>query len=192
MERRGAMGSRVLVAYATRMGGTAGIADAIGGELRRAGHDVDVRDVAEVGDVSDYHVVIVGSALYVRRWRRSAVRFLRRHAAELRRRQVWLFHSGPLGPDKDSTQTMPGNVARLVRRIGAVPPVTFAGRLERPTAHGPVARWLASGELAGDFRDWDRITSWAHALHDAIVAVDVSTWSRDQRRRPANDQETAR
>ena len=164
------MTGKVLVAYATRTGATAGIAEVIGDELRRRGHEVDVRDVAQVGDIGEYHVLILGSELYARRWRRSAVRFLRRHADELRRRQVWLFHSGPLGPDKDTAQAMPGNVGRLVRRIGATPPVTFAA----------------------DFRDWDRVRNWAHALHDAIVAVEVSAWSRDQWRRPVQPAGTNR
>jgi menaquinone-dependent protoporphyrinogen oxidase len=174
------MSGKVLVAYASAMGGTAGIAEAIGDELRRRGHEVDVRDVEQVGSLDDYTVVIIGSALYARRWRRTAVRFLRRHVDELRRRQVWLFHSGPVGPDKDTVESTPRNVARLARRIGAAEPVTFAGRLERQTAKGLLAHWLAKGELEGDFRDWDQIRNWAHALHDAITAVGVSPRTRNQ------------
>jgi menaquinone-dependent protoporphyrinogen oxidase len=169
------MSAKVLVAYASVMGGTAGIAEAIGDELRRRGHEVDVRDVTHVQSPHDYSVVIIGSALYMRRWRRSAVRFLRQHAAELRSKQVWTFHSGPLGPDRDTVQSTPGNVRRLLRRIGAVEPVTFAGRLEAATAKGFLARRLAAGELEGDFREWDRIRDWAHAVHDAVAAADVDT-----------------
>jgi menaquinone-dependent protoporphyrinogen oxidase len=174
------MSGKVLVAYASVMGGTAGIAEAIGDELRRRGHEVDVRDVQDVGPLGEYHVVIVGSALYARRWRRTAVRFLRQHAGELHRRQVWTFHSGPLGPDKDTVESTPHNVARLLDRIGAVEPVTFAGRLEQQTAKGFLARRLANGELAGDFREWDQIRNWAHAIHDAVTAADVSGWSRSE------------
>jgi menaquinone-dependent protoporphyrinogen oxidase len=170
---------KVLVAYATKMGGTAGIAEAIGAELSRCGHDVDVRDVREVGSLDEYHAVILGSAIYTRRWRRTAVRFLKQHADELRTRQVWLFHSGPLGPDKDIVQATPPVVARLARRIGCAAPVTFPGRLEQASANGLMARWLARGELQGDFRDWDQIRKWAHTVHDGIEAVDVSEWSQN-------------
>ncbi len=158
------MSGKVLVAYASKMGGTAGIAEAIGDELRRCGHDVDVYDVAGVKSLDDYHSVILGSAIYARRWRRSAVRFLRQHAAELRRRQVWLFHSGPLGPDRDTVE-----------------PVR---RLEQATAKGWIAKRLATGDTAGDFRDWDRIRHWAREVHDGIDAVDVSEWSRELWRDP--------
>ncbi|HEU4947151.1 MAG TPA: flavodoxin domain-containing protein [Kribbella sp.] len=172
------MSRTVLVAYATKMGSTAGIAEAIGAELRRGGHRVDVRDVAEVGSIAAYDAVVLGSAVYIRRWRPEAVRFLRRHADELRERQVWLFHSGSLGADKDTPQSLPRNVVRLVHRIGATPPVTFAGRLDPAAARGFLAGRLARGDLAGDFRDWDRIARWARDVSSAISSVEVSSWSR--------------
>ena len=162
------MSRKVLVAYASKMGATADIAEAIGDELRSHGHDVDVLDVAQVRTIEPYDAVVLGSAIYIRRWRRDAVRFLRSNVDELRKRQVWLFHSGPVGPDKDQEQAMPPAVRRLAREIGATPAVTFAGRLEPATAKGFLARRLAKGTLSGDSRDWPKIRAWAADLSTAI------------------------
>ncbi|WP_199234456.1 flavodoxin domain-containing protein [Kribbella sp. VKM Ac-2568] len=166
------MTRKVLVVYATKAGATAGIATAIGAELRRGGHEVDVCEATGVGPIAKYDVVIVGSAIYMRRWRPEAVDFLRKHVHELRDRQVWLFHSGPVGPDKDQAQAMPRKVARLARKIGATPATTFAGRLEPETAKGFLAKHIAQGNLAADSREWLRIADWANDISSAISAVE--------------------
>jgi menaquinone-dependent protoporphyrinogen oxidase len=156
------------------MGATAGIAEAIGAELVQGGHQVDVRDAVKVRSVEEYDVVVVGSAIYMRRWRPEAVHFLRTHRVELRDRQVWLFHSGPVGPDKYELQKMPAKVRRLANQFGATPAVTFAGRLEPETAKGFLAERMARTNIAGDCRDWDQIRAWANDIGAAINATDVS------------------
>jgi menaquinone-dependent protoporphyrinogen oxidase len=172
------MSRTVLVAYASKMGSTAEIAAAVGDELRRCGHQVDVRDVAEVSSVAGYDAVIVGSSLYLWHWRPQAVQFLRRFADELCDRQVWLFHSGALGKDKDAPQELPAAVAALVRRIGGHTAVTFPGRLELKTAKGFMARRMARGEEAGDYRDWEQISRWAQQVGEAIESAGIGTPTR--------------
>ncbi|MEV5965971.1 flavodoxin domain-containing protein [Kribbella sp. NPDC051952] len=169
------MSRKVLVAYASKMGATAGIAEVISDELRERGHEVDVLDVTQVRTVEPYDAVVLGSAIYLRRWRPEARQFLKRCADELRTRQVWLFHSGPVGPDKDQDQEMPPAVRRLAREIGATPAVTFAGRLEPATAKGFLARHLATGNMSGDSRDWTKIRAWAADI-SAAISTTQRTW----------------
>lgn len=161
---------RVLVACATKMGSTREIAERVAKQIRVVGHEVDVADVSEVPDVHPYRAVIVGSALYMTRWRPEAVRFLKRFVEPLRSRQVWLFHSGPLG-DRDAygAQPAPKNVLRLSRRIGADPPVTFGGALRKETAEGFLAKNMVRRGLGGDFRDWGRIDAWGRDIAGRIT-----------------------
>lgn len=85
---------RVLVAYASKHDSTAEIAQRIASAMREAGCDAQALPAAEVGDVSGYRAVVLGSAVYARRWQRGARSFARRHAAVLRTMPVWLFSSG--------------------------------------------------------------------------------------------------
>ena len=90
---------RVLVAYATRHGATAGIAERVAAALTTAGLSAEAQPVEDVKDVKDYDAVVLGGAAYMFHWLKPAVTFARRHRKELAARPVWLFSSGPLGND---------------------------------------------------------------------------------------------
>jgi menaquinone-dependent protoporphyrinogen oxidase len=77
------MDIRVLVAYATKYGATAEIAERIGQVLRQAGLDVDVLPVDRVDDLPSYKAVVLGSAVYIGAWRGAAARFLEANEGEL-------------------------------------------------------------------------------------------------------------
>lgn len=168
---------RVLVAYATKMGSTREIAEVIGEEFARAGFEADIRPVGEVADVRPYAAVVLGSALYMTRWRREAVRFLKRNAVALAERPTWLFHSGPLGEkDAKAPQPAPPNVRRWAGRIGLEEPTTFGGRLDEAHADGLIAKGMARKGLGGDFRDFDEIRGWARTRAERLAASGGERW----------------
>jgi menaquinone-dependent protoporphyrinogen oxidase len=147
---------RVLVAYGTKMGGTAGIAEIIGDALTDAGFQADVRAARDAADVGDYDAVVVGGALYSGRWHRHARRFLKRNAATLLGRPVSLFSSGPLDHSAADGDIPPvEQVRRLLELVGARGHVTFGGRL-RADATGFPAGAMAKTR-AGDWRDPERV-----------------------------------
>ena len=151
----------ILVAYASRMGANAEIAERVAEQLRDAGHVVETSPCATAPDAGGYDAVILGSAIYVGRWDRSALRYLRTQSAALAERPTWLFQSGPCGEGAETEQVAaPRAVRRLTARIGLAPPVTFGGRLDRSLARTRISRWMATGTYAGDFRDWERVRSW--------------------------------
>lgn len=166
------MTGRVLVAYGSKYGATAEIAEAIGTTLRGAGLDVDVERARDVRSLERYRAVVLGSAVYMARWRRDAMRLLRRK--ELRERRVWLFSSGPVGEDKDEQDekaerwTKPKRVRQAAARIGAREHVVFGGRISEDG--GFMRRNMAKNTPAEfrDRRDWSAIEAWANAVADSL------------------------
>lgn len=161
---------RILVAYASKHGSTAEIAEAIGEVLRSRGDEVEVRPAAEVRELTGVEGVVLGSAVYMGRWMREGIDFLKRHQATLRDVPTWLFSSGPTGgsPDADAKvaelgpvfEGRPeGRVARLAERIFALGHVTFPGRVV-PEMGGIFARWVPRG----DWRDFGAIGNWARGI----------------------------
>jgi menaquinone-dependent protoporphyrinogen oxidase len=155
---------RVLVAYSSRHGGTAEMAEWIAAELAQAGLPVDTRDVAAVDSLEGYDAVVLGSGVYMRSWRRDARRFLRRHRRELTDLRVWLFSSGPVDPDASvpNNDIGPG-LARRAQQIEAEGHVTFGGVLRTDT-EGWLARRLARRGMAGDYRNETAVRAWAESI----------------------------
>jgi menaquinone-dependent protoporphyrinogen oxidase len=168
---------KVLVAYASRHGSTAGIAERIAQRLREVGLEVEARAVEEVDDVGSYEAVVVGAAAYLFHWLKAATRFVERHRDALADRPVWLFSSGPLGTDRvdeagrdvlESTRPREFDALHdLVHPRGEQvffgawdpddPPIGFTERLVR---HLPAY----DATPAGDFRDWRAIDAWAAGI----------------------------
>lgn len=171
--------SRVLIAYASKMGATQEIAEAIGTTMTAAGDEVTVAPAQAVLDIGYYDAIVLGSALYMARWRPDAVQFLRRFRSELPSKRVWLFHSGPLGEGTDKPQKAPAAVRRLATEIGAGQPTTFPGRIKPETARGFMAKKMAKGPLAGDFRDWDQIRQWATEITRSTHKEDIHAPHQD-------------
>jgi menaquinone-dependent protoporphyrinogen oxidase len=160
--------TRVLVAYASKMGATKEIAEAIGDRLAERGCSADVRPAGAIDSVDGYDAVVLGSAVYATRWRPEAVRFVRRHARQLPAHTVWLFESGWVGSRPRTVAATPG-ARRRARRLGAPAPAVFGGRLDPEQPTGPLDRALAKS-LSGDARDWDDIRSWADTVADTLAA----------------------
>ena len=161
---------RVLVAYGSKMGGTAGIAELVGDALTDAGFQADVRPVAEVSRLDRYDAVVIGGALYTGHWHRQARRFVRRHTDTLRERPVWLFSSGPLnGSAVEEIPPVP-QVEELARTIGARGHVTFGGRLPADAKGFPASAMARTH--TGDWRDPERIRGWAADVAMELLSLD--------------------
>lgn len=156
--------NRVLIAYGSKHGGTAEIAEIIGETLRAEGITAEVLPAGAVERVDDFDAVVVGGALYANRWHRDARAFARRFAGSLRGRPVFLFSSGPLDRSAEEQEIPPvPSVAKAMQRLQARGHVTFGGRLA-PDAKGFLARAMVRNGHAGDFRNPDRIRTWAKGL----------------------------
>ncbi len=167
------MDVQVLVAYATKYGATAEIAEKIGQVLREAGLRTDVLPADRVSDLTPYQAVVLGSAVYAGRWRKEAATFLAANEKTLAERQVWLFSSGPTG-EGDAVQLLKGwrlpeAQQAIADRIQSRDIAVFHGLMGMKKLN--LAEKLiikAVKAPGGDFRDWDAITSWATAIADAL------------------------
>jgi menaquinone-dependent protoporphyrinogen oxidase len=165
-----------LVAYATKHGATAEIAEAIGEALRARGITTDVAPAETIRSIDDYGLVVVGSAVYMFRWQGAAVDFVKRFESQLQARPTWLFGSGPTGGSPEAEEKVaqaladqpppPGNIAKRAARIGAREYRTFGGRID-PEAGGFFERYMPKG----DWRDFEQVRSWANSIADAVQPV---------------------
>jgi menaquinone-dependent protoporphyrinogen oxidase len=164
----------VLVAYASKRGSTAEIAETVAATLRREGMGVCLERCDEVRSLERYDAVVLGSAVYMKRWRGDARDFLKKHKKVLRQKPFWVFSSGPVGnpAEDDPDWVEPPKLAEKVEDLGGRGHAVFGGCLPKEP-RGMMERAMVEGVPSEyrDRRDWGEIRGWAKQIASELVAV---------------------
>jgi menaquinone-dependent protoporphyrinogen oxidase len=166
------MADRILVAYATRYGSTAEVAEAIGEELRKAGITVDVQPVGEVQDLSPYRAAVIGSPIYMGKWLPESQVFIEKNQQYLRTIPVAYFAVGLTVADggPDILRKAEASMDQVRMLVNPVEIGIFPGKLESSrlsfTDRTIVTMIRAK---TGDFRDWEAIRSWVEVVRSKIA-----------------------
>jgi len=185
----------VQLVYASRHGGTAGIAERIAEVMRAHGVDVSLVDAASHPDPTGFDAFVIGSGVYMGSWLDDGYAYLERNGAALAQKPTWLFSSGPLpGSTKEVADVDPltnalgpaeGPGSGGHRRIDAISAViqprahrVFQGAYDPTdppkTLPERVVRMMPGSWKVlpvGDFRDWDAIEAWAREIAVELTAT---------------------
>lgn len=161
------MAGKILVTFATKYGSTGEVAGAIAEELRAAGHDVDCIPARDLKAVRDYHIVILGSPLYMGKLLVEAVDCAKHFRDDLKARRFAVFvvgYSLQSGAEKHIRNAQ--SAVDAIRGY-AIPEEVglFAGKVDIDRLSFADKAILKLGGIEpGDFRDFDEIREWTREL----------------------------
>lgn len=186
---------RIQVVYASRHGGTEGIARCIGDALKESGTEVIVVDAATHPTATGFDGYVIGSGVYMGAWLKDGLEYLERNKSTLADKPVWLFSSGPLpnavveqrsddpienalgpadGPGsggRKKVQVLADAIHVRDHRVfeGAYnPDAAPTNILERVVRAVPAIKKVLP---AGDFRPWPKIETWARQIATDLTAA---------------------
>jgi len=159
------MNSKILIAYASRCGATAEVAQAIGQDLAARGCLVDVMPAEKVKGVTAYGAVVLGSAVRFGKWLPEAMDFTRSHQAELKSVPTAFFtvHILNVGTDEHSRAARAAYTAPVRAIVQPGVETFFAGKLDRAKLslfHKLIFIMMKEADL----RDWNAIHAWGKSL----------------------------
>lgn len=165
------MTNKVLLAYASKYGSTREVADAIAKTLREKGLDVEMRQAGEVRSLNEYGAVILGAPLYLYRWHKHALRFLKHHEKALKALPTAVFAIGPSfnGDEKEWLETR-DQFKKELDKFPWLKPIkseVFGGKFDPANLAFPMKHFLKDLPAA-DLRDWDAIAAWAAEAADKL------------------------
>jgi menaquinone-dependent protoporphyrinogen oxidase len=167
------MEKQVLVAYASKYGATAEIAEKIGQVLRQSGLKADVQPADRGKDPALYDAIVLGSAVYIGQWQGKAAKFLQTNEKTLAQRPVWLFSSGPSGAGNPlglvEGWRLPKSLQPVADRIRPRDIAVFHGNINVNKMNFIEKKMIENVKVPfGDFRDWDAIAAWASGIAGAL------------------------
>jgi menaquinone-dependent protoporphyrinogen oxidase len=161
---------KIMVVAASKHGSTQEIAEAIGAELRQAGHQVAVYEAKDKPTVNGYEAAVIGSAVYAGSWLSEASNFVAENQVALQTIPIWLFTSGPLGEENPQPVGDPTQLPELLAQTNARDHRIFVGKLDRDKLNlGEKLIVKVVKAPYGDFRDWQDIRAWAGEIGEALA-----------------------
>jgi menaquinone-dependent protoporphyrinogen oxidase len=161
------MTRRILVAYATRHGATAEVAEAVAEAIRGSGAEVEILPAADAADLTPYDAVVLGSPIYSSEWLPAATEFVSAHRAALSEMPTAIFVLAIRLHD-DSEVIRETIAGYLTPQRVTMQPVSigyFAGALDLSKLSAITRLQVQTKNLPeGDFRDWEAIRTWAVSL----------------------------
>ena len=166
------MEGKMLVAYATRYGSTAEVAEAVGERLGEQGLAVDVKPVKDVRSCDGYDAVVFGTPIYLGAMLKEGRAFLERERAALESRPIAIFALGPTSAADDLSEAS----KQLDKALEKLPWLTPVAATVFVGAYDPAKLGLADKLLtklpasplhglgARDDRDWGAIGEWAEGV----------------------------
>jgi len=158
---------KVLVAYGTRAGSTAGVAERVADVLNRNGFEAQAVEIKKVKDAAPYDAVVLGSSVRAGKLKPEVLKFLDKNKADLSTKPFAAFVVclAMTGTDEKSRATASGYLDPVRLRTKPLSEGLFAGAYD-PAKSDFVTRTIMKMMKAstGDFRKWDEIEAWAASL----------------------------
>jgi menaquinone-dependent protoporphyrinogen oxidase len=166
------MVDKILVAYATKAGSTAEVAEAIGEELRNMGAEADVRLAKDVKTLKPYGAAILGSGIRMGQLLSDATKFVEKNREALSQIPVAYFVVCLTMKDdtEESRTTVEAYLDPVREMVEPVDIGLFAGVIDYSKLSFTARTMSKAMKVSeGDFRDWQAIRAWARHLHDRLA-----------------------
>jgi len=170
-----------LVAYGTRYGSTAEIAERMGEIFAAMGLTIEIRDIKREGppkDLDGYELVVVGSGILAGRWTKEPLQFLEKNKETLADKKVALFVVSAYAADPEKhDRVYEDYLVSVVEDLKPISPVSlgFFGGVIDFSKYNFAVRILMKRMVSSnagdrevseymDLRDWEKIESWTNSL----------------------------
>ena len=163
------MDNKVLVAYASRAGATAEVAEEVGKVLAAEGLMVDVLPVQKVVSLEPYGALVLGSAARIGRLIPETMRFARKFSKQVKALKVVYFVSclTMYKQTPEARTTVMGYLKPLVKMKEPLDIGLFGGAMVPEKIPGFWSKVMKNAER-GDYRDWDLIREWAKGVAEKL------------------------